>query len=137
MAIFGVAKLTFTFLNILFFTIFILSYYNFNVKIVSDNATKNYLQPMYNFLSDKQFRYSEVRFRQNLTLKKVSEVKSLSLFKTTTTATTTTTTTTSEFFKVAKAIGSEKLYLIVPYRDREENRKVFIEEMKTFLNNKV
>ena len=137
MAIIGVPKLKFTFLNILLFMIIILSSFNFYEKIVFD------------FFSDKQFRYSDVSFRKNLTLKNASQVETSSQFKTTTITTTTMTTTTPTTTMTTKTIttttsellkafiGSEKLYLIVPYRDREENMKVFIDEMKTFLNKKV
>jgi hypothetical protein len=56
---------------------------------------------------------------------------------TTSMPTTTTMTQTITASKISEVVRPEKLYVIVPFRDREENKEVFVDEMKIFLDKKV
>jgi hypothetical protein len=51
--------------------------------------------------------------------------------------TTTTMTQTITASKISEVVRPKKLYVIVPFRDREENKEVFVDEMKIFLDKKV
>ncbi len=68
---------------------------------------------------------NEAKFDQKLPTTKFS-----------TTTITTTTTTTKTTTAPDSLPGLEKLYLIVPHRDREEHKRVFLDEITTFLSKK-
>jgi hypothetical protein len=51
--------------------------------------------------------------------------------------TTTTMTQTITASKISEVVRPKKLYVIVPFRDREDNKEVFVDELKIFLDKKV